>query len=369
MKTHLFYGAVAMLLVGIPREAAAQSSDCEARLQSALGQLPPRTAVRQDSERAALGALGVQLRSGGCAAQAVRFFGELNGRQSDAWSLANLALSEIDNGEYRRAAERLMLVLGARYSRDAWLAEGRRAPLASQLQTARERASLAGLSVACSAPGATVWIAGAEVANAGDDFHVTAGPITIEVRANGYISEQVRLDLRAGASERTSVTLRAQPPVADSNPATAERSTPSAGREPGSRSDGVVVSAAPQTTTVTETHSHPLRPVAWVALGGAVVGVGLGVVGHVIGQPAADKWNSESMCTAASPTADCVEARNTAESMGVLRAAGFIGGGVLAATSIVFFIATPPRVETTTRTAFRCAPNLASPGLSCGGRF
>ncbi len=342
-----------LLQVGVASAQQATDPACAVRLSSAMAS----SNVDEQHE------MGLSMRRDGCNSEALTLFRSLWERGHEARSLVRMAGAELAIRDYPSAERHLEQAL-RELSADAWLRDpNNRAQTLTALARSRELQGVAVLTVRCNVAAAQVYINNQPLSSCGVRTRMSQATISIEVRADGYRAERRTITLAAGADVTEAVSLIAEPPVSPVTPLVAND------RLTTSNASSSAATASPRAVIVTETHPHPLRPVAWVALGGAVVGAGIGIVGHVVGQPAADKWNSETTCQVASPSAECIEARDSAQTMGIVRAAGFIGGGVLAATSIVFFIVTPPQVEATTRTAFRCSPALTTAGVVCGGRF
>lgn len=118
--------------------------------------------------------------------------------------------------------------------------------------------------------------------------------------------------------------------------------------------------------------SNTRRTLAWTSAAGAVAFAGLGVVGQIVGQDAADHWNEGPECNppdGRSRTEACggYGYEGTANTMAVLRGVGFVGAGMLAVTSVVLFVTSSRAVAA--RTAFACGAGPGTFGLACGGRF
>ncbi|MEO5768665.1 MAG: PEGA domain-containing protein [Polyangia bacterium] len=123
-----------------------------------------------------------------------------------------------------------------------------------------------------------------------------------------------------------------------------------------------------------------LRPYAWVAAGGAVAGIALGVVETVIaldkksefenhiGPSPADKTVFIKDCGSAMLSAACrpiEEAHNRALKLSIV---GYAVGGALAAGSVVLFLLSG-RGEPGAPSAVACLPDFFHPGVACQLRF
>lgn len=271
----------------------------------------------------------------------------------EARALARMALAENAVGRRVEAESHLAQALGM--GSDPWIQQNR-VVLESTLQQIRAAMGIATLTVACDAPGAEVFINGSRAGTVNTPLRASPGEVQFEVRAPGYVSASRSVSLRAGASARENVTLdRSGSAVAVAQPDTSGQPSPIG--HPGSP----------------EPSSGATRTLAWATGGGALVFLGVGALGYALGSSAADRWNSAACDpTAAIPSRGqrCAGDDSTAQTMGTLAVVGFVGGGVLAATSAVLFLVSGGgHREQATRAFVGCGMGPGELGVACGGRF
>jgi tetratricopeptide (TPR) repeat protein len=113
------------------------------------------------------------------------------------------------------------------------------------------------------------------------------------------------------------------------------------------------------------------QPVAgWAAAGGAAVALGFGVAELLSANSKFKDFNGRAECgeiyqQRGGP--ECSALFEDATSARQLSVVGFAAAGVLAATSVVFFVLTPERPHDSVSLA--CSPSAGGLGFSCSGRF
>ena len=281
-----------------------------------------------------------------------------------ARALASIALVEHDLGDFDLAERHLSEALTLAPS--AWITANR-ATLETVLQACRRELGVGALRVESGTVGAAVFMNGARVEDVGRAVRVTAGQTAFEVRAPGHRTASRTVDVALGSTVVERIDLERDapaPPAETTAPVAPVALAPppliptGASRPP----DAAPVVARPRTRP-----SNTLRILAWTSAVGAGLFVGAGVVGQVVGQPAADRWNSTGCFDAPTVTpVECDEALVRAQSSGAVRWVGFVGGGALAVASVVLFVRSggEPRNE-----AFACGPSAGGFGITCRGRF
>lgn len=294
-----------------------------------LSLLATGTAAAQTADVQALVNAGLELRREHRDAEALATF-------ERAWSLshgprerAQVGFAEQALGRWADADAHLREALSA--STDPWIVE-RRAVLEEALTEID--AHLGTLEVRGNVPGAEVRLDGRVVGALpfARPVRVQAGRVSMEVSAPQRVT--VRRDVRVRAREltRESVDLALATPATPTSSAATTR-----------------------------------RVFAWVAAGGAAVGLGVGVAGLLLRNDAAARWNGDA-CLSGGRTreANCGSLRADGERDEVLSGLGFGLGGALAVTSLLLFVTLPSeRGEATARLA--CGPGPGSLGVSCGG--
>jgi hypothetical protein len=270
----------------------------------------------------------------------------------EARALATMGLAEVDIGRCNDAEQHLSEALSMP---SAWI-DQHRAGIEREFGLCQERLGVGALVVRSGATGAAVFVNGAQLGAAGRYLRVQPGPMTYELRAPGFVRAQRTVTVRRGATTSEAVELTLEPtlapPVVEALPAP---STPAAVTPPAPPTRELLVVVAGRAipakppggvTDVPAAGGSVGRTLAWVSGAGALVLLGVGAVGYVIGDDAAARWNDNSLCLrpgVGTRESMCSSERDTAESMRVVTIAGFAGAGVLAATSAVLFALSPRR--------------------------
>ncbi len=287
-------------------------------------------------------------------------------------ALASMGLAELDLERFDDAERHLSEALSG--SASPWVT-AHRTELETELQRCRRRLGVGVLVLQSATEGAELFINGSRAGGAGRPVRMRAGAVNYEVRAPGFRPASRTVTVELGASVTEHVDLEREPPVVPSvtpTPAVTPAATPAPSVTPAAP----VVTAPTREAPVAEPPPAPARgggvrrTLAWVSVGGAAVFAGVGVLGQVVGQGAADRWNGLD-CTpldGRSREEVCVSDRDTAQAMGALRGIGFAGAGVLAVTSVVLFV-TSSGGDAEGRRAFACGAGPGTFGVACGGRF
>lgn len=332
MKTHEFILSLACLLSGVSRASA---------------QPAPTDIEAQHTE-------GNRLREQHHDEQARVIFQQLWERTHEARALARMALAEQALGRRSEAEAHMTQALAVQG--DPWIQQNRTV-LESTLQQLRASLGISALFVGCDEQGAEVFLNGARAGAVNEALRASPGDILFEVRAPGFVPVSRTVTLRPGATAEERVALtRVVADAAIATPSQTPTSAPAPAPAPARSGGGTT------------------RTLAWATGGGALVFLGVGALGYALGSAAADRWNSSACApTAAVPTRGqrCPGDDSTAQSMGTLAVAGFVGGGALAVTSAVLFaLSGGSHREQPPQHAFvGCGVGPGDLGLSCAGRF
>jgi hypothetical protein len=318
--------------------------------------LAPRLSRAQDRVDTSVEAehrRGIEARLAHRDVEARDIFARLYALTREPRALARQALAEGAMGEWVAAEEHLVTALEAR--EDPWIQANRAIPGGLDENLTLFRAHLASLDVVCRAPAAELWMNGARVGALplARPVRVTAGEVSVEVRAPGHEPRALRERLDAGlAPRRIEVDLR---PV--SPPPSVGVVTP------------VRVDPPPRPAVIVRRVPRPwVRPVSVTSLSLGAVGVGLGVAMVLVAQGNEARFDANG-CREypRGARSDCDgledDTRGLVEPAAV---AGFVAGGALLVTGIVLWLAGPTTV-TTTRALARCEPG--SIGLRCAFDF
>jgi hypothetical protein len=220
------------------------------------------------------------------------------------------------------------------------------------------------------------------------------GRVSVDVRAPGYVSTSDTLSLAGGEkAERTYALVHEPavppaapppkpvtplpPPVAKAEPAPMPEPATSAPATPSTTESGPAPTPAPAVTvSLASPTPGPLRPIAWVAAGAAVVGIGVGTYGAITALNERDAFNDHkglvggvltNDCGTDALTMDCKTIKDRRDRAVTISIVGFAAGGLLAITAVTLFIVSAP--EPVMTQVLACAPDLAGHGASCAFRF
>lgn len=315
---------------------------------------------------------GMELRAQHRDEEARRLFEGLWTRTHDPRALARMALAEHALEQFAQAETHLVEALS--HTENEWIVQNATV-LDPILQQCRSAQGISILEVRCAAEGAAVFINDRLAGRPGQLLRVPPGVVTFEVRASGFQSAARTVELRPGASVHEELTLTATPTVSN-NTTTATNTQTNTNQSTGNTGAANTQNHGQSSLIVTpprtlNTGNSTLRALAWGTAGGAVAFAGVGVLGQVLGAPAAERWNSDA-CVNQSDVGNgtCAQDIATARTMGWLRGVGFVGAGVLAASSVVLFVVSRPSAQEPRSVAFSCAPVVGDQqGVQCAGAF
>ena len=195
-------------------------------------------------------------------------------------------------------------------------------------------------------------------------LRVVAGTSVMQVRAEGFVSVSRPLVVSAGGLARETIELAPIPRV--ELPVRASVPNEAAAPEPGDIAAPVV--AAPIVDSAARKRN--LRIAGGVGLGvGLAVGA-LGFAAYGVRESKAANWNNKTRfgCGPSSQVDSCNQDWQAAQLAQTLEIVGLVGGGVIAAASVVL-LALPVRKEGAKRAAVECGGGPGALGIACGARF
>jgi hypothetical protein len=283
----------------------------------------PASAIEQQHRR------GVAMLRQGQNEQALGVFREIYERTREPRALWRMATAEAALGRWVEAEGHMSSAFGS--SGDTWI----RAEHAALEQTLRQVQARVGLlTVRCNVPGASIEVDGRSVTSF--PLRVVAGDVRVRVTADGYQEAEATVSV-PGNVERAFVREVELRPVAGARRVEAEASGAAPrveGRQP------------PEATRA----GSGLRTGGIIALSAGAVGLATGVVGLVLRNGAATRFNENLTCGMSGGAVRggmaCSDEVATTDTMGTVSLIGFIAGGALAATGAVLLIAAPSRAGT-----------------------
>ena len=212
---------------------------------------------------------------------------------------------------------------------------------------------------------------------------VSAGSVIVELKMSGYRTASRSLQLVGGQYQK--VLLRAER-LADNAPgggtAVAINSDADAGTGDDAQTTGLQTSARPadpESSGDRESLAASLRVGAWVTAGVGIAALGVGVAETLIAANKQDDFNKAVATDAPSRTCGtdlsnyggvmCAGLYDDWKQARTISLVGFIGAGVLAATSVTLFVLSAPRADGAQSSSFLCAPQLRGVGAACAVRF
>ncbi|MEZ4410845.1 MAG: hypothetical protein R3A52_30840 [Polyangiales bacterium] len=301
-----------------------------------LAAATPTVALAQTNEVEAEHQRGMQLRARGRDAEAAEVFRELFARTGEPRALARLGLAEGALLRWADAEEHLQGALDR--AADPWVIANR-GSLEDVLRSVRQH--LGAVTVTCPTPGATVqWTGQSPVAlPLARPLRVPTGFLDVVVHAPGHAPVTRRVAVTAGTEPvAVEVTL--------SRETGAETTAPTAVASP-SRSP---VSSTPRAVTA---HTPPPEGRAWLRpLGvglsiGAGVSLGLGVLGVVLREGAASRFN-EGRCRlypdrdeVSSGGPACADELSNVQTGQAIAITGFVAAGVLGVAGVTALLLAP----------------------------
>lgn len=304
---------------------------------------------------------GVHLRERGDDAGALETFTAAWNLSSSARARAQMALAEQALGRWVLAEEHLRDALTHRH--ESWIRHNL-ASLNAALAVIEDH--LGDLDVRCETPGATLWIADAQVATLPltSPRRMPLGAVSFEVRAAGFETERRTAVIAARSLSRESVEMHPTPPEAPPTPVT----PPVAPVVP------VVVPVTPPPRQVVqiETRSGGEWRIVGVGLVGlSAAGGALGVVSLLRRNDAAQQYNADSGCLgsdAPNMNLACTNRLSAVNGYETLAWVGLAGAGASAVLGTLAIVLGGPRVA---RTVVATVQPVGREGwmLGLGGRF
>jgi hypothetical protein len=332
--------------------AMRMSTRC-AVMASTLVLVSPRAAVAQNHSSASgqgatdeeLIARGVMLRKLGQDAEALAAFESAETLRRSARAVAQIALAHQALAQWR-AAER-GLVEALQDSDDTWV-NRQRAHLEYSLAAVQDH--LGWLEVESNIAGAEVWIGGELYARLPIDrpMRVTAGEVTVELRAAGYAPIQRTIHVEAKAQVHAAFTLVVQPttfvrPSEDTSTAGRVAALrPTSGRTPG-----------------------------WIMLAGSGGLLLVGIAAAATREWEVQIYNDDNRCAPAmggmTRSQRCGTNRDIGSAAQTIAIAAFVGSGVAGVVAGALLLGRPGPSPPATAGRIGCA--LTGIGLTCRGAF
>ena len=258
--------------------------------------------------------------------QALGVFREIYERTREPRALWRMATAEAALGRWVEAEGHMSSAFGS--SGDEWV-QSQRAGLEQTLRQVQARVGL--LTVRCNVPGATIEVDGRSVTSF--PLRVVAGDVRVRARAEGYQAAETTVSV-PGNVERAFVREVELRPMAGAQRVEMAANViggASEGHQPAQR-------AEPGTG---------FRTGGIIALSAGAVGLVTGVVGLLLRNSAATRFNENLTCGmsggAIQGGTGCSDDVATTSTMGIVSLVGFIAGGALAATGAVLLVAAPQR--------------------------
>lgn len=258
-------------------------------------------------------------------------------------SYAQLALTEMALEHWTDAATHLTHALTD--ANHAWVQQNR-ASLEGALRTCRAR--VAEVFLDTNVPRATASANGTSLGDVRSaPFFLPPGSALIELRApDGRVLSRT-VSLGAGSSTHEAFDFADVPTATSPTPVT------------------LLPTPVTPPPAVTDRGVSTRRTLAWVSAAGALVGVGVGLVGWRLREGVAAEYLT---CLGGpnAPECDYTAAQGDVRRWETLTGVGFALGGALAVTSAVFFLTSRERPA---HRALVCGPSMTLQGLDCSVRF
>jgi hypothetical protein len=283
---------------------------------------------------------------------------------SSARALAQIALAEQATGRWKEAEQHLGIVLST--AGDSWV-EQHRGDLENAREALAQRLGSLEVSLAPADAAGELLLNGEPVARLPQEapLRVVAGTVTIEVRAQGFVPVTRPVTISPAGRTREVVVLSPREP-----PPPAVIKQPPHEKAPGQR---------PTPPRVTERAKRP-RPqgrslwktlgIVGVAVGGA--GLAVGLTGQVLREQNALAWNRDEACVRAQPgslPSQCQMRKNAVELEERLAIAGYVAGGVLAATGVLLLVLPARTREGTSKARAQLVPGPGQIGVGLQTTF
>lgn len=317
--------------------------------------LASSSAVAQTPSARALIDEGRALRRAGRDADAYARFVEANRLAPSAETVGQLGFSEHALSRWADASEHLHAALDA--PTDAWVQANRRALEFSLHEVERH---VGALQVQCATPDARLELDGrpAPTRWRSEPVRVSSGPVAMRLEAPGFTADVRTLTVAAGETVTTVCRLDPEAPHA---PTAAVSPTPAVAPTPSETTRTVATEVRPGSWgQVIPTDRGSLQTtLGWVAAGGALTAGAGAVLGFVLRESAATRWNDDNRCLLVGLTRaqSCGADRDDVDRWHtVMIAAGAASGALLVTSVLLLATAHGPRP---TRRAWSCAPAVA----------
>lgn len=296
---------------------------------------------------------GVQLLQRHQNDEALSLFRALYERTREPRALWRMGTAEAALGRWVEAEGHMSAAFAS--SGDPWIRSEREA-LAQTLRQVQARVGL--LVVRCNVPGASVEVGGAPVTSF--PVRVPAGDVRVTVRASGHQEATASVTVPGDVEHPFVHTIELIP--------TAGVAAPVVGEAAG----GVAAPIAPrvQPDEATSRPGAGMRAGGIVTLSLGVAGVATGVVGLVLRNAAAERFNANAACgelelpmQGGVACADDASAVSTMQTLGI---AGLVAGGALSVTGVILLVAAPSGERAR---ALVLGPGPGDVGVALGGRW
>lgn len=262
---------------------------------------------------------GVELRRAHDDAAALEEFRRAYALAPTGRARAQMALAEEALGQWAAAEADIQ---GALRTADAWV-DRNRATLESELETIAQH--LGTLTVTANVPGAELRVNGRAAGTLPRTLRVEIGEAALEVHAAGRIDAKRVVRVAAGASLEEAFDLSAPPATA-----------------PGPTAPGPTPPRPQRTPPPTDTPvASSQRTWGYVALGGAGVALGAGVVANAIRQAHVSRYNDDAVCPPVGRSIACGDERDAANRAATFAVIGYGAAGALAIAGTVLVLTAP----------------------------
>jgi hypothetical protein len=288
-------------------------------------------AAKSKSEVEELIDKGVELREQGKDTEALEKFRKAYELSHGGHALAQLALAEQALGHWVDAEAHLKLALDMQ--QDPWVQANRQA-LEGALKTIQQR--LGNLEIVGNVQGAEVKVSGAAVAHLPleQPLRLVAGTAVIELSADGYWPVSRSVIIPAGGVAHEEITLA---PLTLANPTLEKgRAHEESAKTP---PDEKAVGQTSPVRVQLERESPGPSPFVWVAGGGALLGIGVGIAALVVREGHVSNFNSAACLTGGrSRGENCKSDYDAANGARLVSDVGFVVGAASAVAAAVLWL-------------------------------
>jgi PEGA domain-containing protein len=317
--------------------------------------------------------LGLDLREKGQDREALGHFQKAYELSHGARSLAQMALAEQALGIWVDAEAHLKQALETKH--DKWI-RANHAALEGALAVIQRR--VGSLEILANVAGAEVRINGQMIGTLpfSAPVRVVAGNAVVDITAEGYRPYSLSVTIPANGLARETIALVPKPREEPKAEIAAPPSPPSETRHEATPANAG--ERAPDVSAKTEAPSdnEDLAIWAYVAAGGAVAGVTLGVIELLARNSHINKYNDDLVCLVNGKTRgeNCGAEKSAGDRAGTISTIGFVAGGAFAAASVVLFVLSSSGSEEPKVAMLRgqsgpwvCGAGPGDLGIACGG--